>query len=579
MTDQIDAMSRYEQWLKQPHLASDIQSELEEIRGNSSEIGARFGSDLDFGTGGLRGVMGAGLNRMNIYTVRRATRGLAEHLLAKGDHAASRGVAIGYDCRHNSALFASVAGRTLAAAGIKAYVSPVLCPTPELSFAVRTLGAMAGIMITASHNPPEYNGYKAYNEHGGQVLEDDAADIRSRMLAIDDIFGVPIMDEDEATAAGLLITTPIDVRHAFLKQVVHLVRDISVGDEARHQLGVVYTPLHGTGLVPVRETFQAAGYTDVHVLDAQAEPNGDFPTVKSPNPEEPEALEMAIQAALARGADLVMGTDPDGDRVGIAVRTRSDQMQLLTGNQVGALLVDYMCTKFAEQRHVSAPIVFKTIVTSEFGAEIARSAGIAVEETLTGFKYIGDRITAYERTGAHELLVGYEESYGYLIAPIVRDKDAVQTCLAIAEMAAFHRQNGLTLVERLEALYKTYGYFREELVSVALDGEDGVERMHKALADLRQAPLAVPGMELNFVEDYLTGVRHYVGSEQSDEPLTLPKSDVQKFVFKTGEWAAIRPSGTEPKMKVYAAVRGESHDDAKRRLAELVAAVDQRIRV
>ncbi|EPZ43385.1 phospho-sugar mutase [Alicyclobacillus acidoterrestris] len=579
MRENIDAMSHYEQWLNQPHLPDNLKAELQAIEGNVSEITARFGANLDFGTGGLRGVMGAGLNRLNIYTIRRATRALAEHVLAKVPDARHRGVAIGYDCRHNSALFANIAGRTLAAAGVKAYVSPVLCPTPELSFAVRQLRAAAGVMITASHNPPAYNGYKVYNEHGGQVLEDDAADIRDRMIAIGNIFDVPMLEEADAVEQGLLLTTPIAVRHRYLDEIVQLVKDISVGQHARHQLGIVYTPLHGTGLVPVREALERAGYSDVHVLEAQAEENGDFPTVKSPNPEEPEALDMAIQAATARGAELVMGTDPDADRVGIAVRTKSGRMQLLTGNQVGALLVDYACTKLAEQRHVTNPIVFKTIVTSDFGAEIARSAGIAVEETLTGFKYIGDRITAHEQAGTHQLLLGYEESYGYLLAPIVRDKDAVQTCLAIAEMAAFHRQNGLTLVDRIEALYKTYGYFQEDLLNIALEGDDGVARMQKVLADLRQQPLVVEGMDLLYVEDYLTGIRHFIHADKSDERLTLPKSDVQKFVYESGDWVAIRPSGTEPKMKVYAAVRGASHADAKQRLASLVEAVQKRVQL
>lgn len=579
MTHSESASEIYKQWRAYPHLPSDIKAELDKIQGDQDAIESRFGATIDFGTGGLRGVMGAGLNRMNIYTVRRTTRALAEHVKAKGADAANRGVAIGYDCRHNSALFAKVAGLTLAAAGVKAYVSPILCPTPELSWSVRCLNAAAGIMITASHNPPEYNGYKAYNEHGGQLLEDDAHGIKRRMLEITDVFEIPTMEEDEAVQAGLYITTPAEVRAKYIEEVIQRVKDPRVQEADRANLQIVYTALHGTGNLPVREALAGAQYNDVFIVKAQAEPDGDFSTVESPNPEEPEALKMAVQAAEQMKADIVMGTDPDADRVGIAVRTEDGQMQLLTGNQVGALLVDYYVGRHKASGKSGRPIVFKTIVTSNFGETIAKDADIAVEDTLTGFKYIGDRITHYEKTGEYELLVGYEESYGYLVAPIVRDKDAVQTCLAIAEMAAYHKAAGKTLVDRLEELYAKHGFFAEKLMSVALDGDDGADRMHQALQALREQPLEAPGYQLVYVEDYFARKRHYTDSSRPDEDLTLPKSDVQKFVFEGGHWVAIRPSGTEPKMKVYVGVQAADRTKGEACLKDLVEATEKRVRV
>ncbi|KRW90868.1 phosphoglucomutase [Alicyclobacillus tengchongensis] len=565
----FDAAKEYQHWLDQPHLPAQMRDELKSLT-DEAEIRDRFGTDLDFGTGGLRGVMGAGLNRMNIYTVRRATAGLALHLQGQGEDAVKAGVAIGYDCRHHSQLFAEIAACTLAAYGIRAYVAPLLCPTPELSWTVRRLQAAAGIMITASHNPPKYNGYKVYNRHGGQLLEADADDIKARMASFSDIFQVPSLTRDEAEAKGLLQTVSANVRAAYVETVVRELRDPRLGDE-RKQLAVVYTPLHGTGNVPVREALRLAGYERVALVASQVEPNGDFPTVKSPNPEEGEALSLGCQLADEVGADLVMGTDPDADRVGIAARDKTGQLKLLTGNQVGALLVDYMCGRLQTgDQKGQPPIVFKTIVTSDFGRAIAQSHGVAVEETLTGFKYIGDRITAYEASGSYRLLVGYEESYGYLLAPIVRDKDAVQGCLAIAEMTAYHKARGETLFDVLERLYGQFGWYGEKLVNVELSGSDGVERMKRALQALREQPLQVDGLQLMAVEDYLSGERRYVADGKT-ERLTLPTSDVQKFLFAGGHWAAIRPSGTEPKMKMYVGVRGNSaseRDDVLNRIVE-----------
>ncbi|WP_304458512.1 phospho-sugar mutase [Alicyclobacillus sendaiensis] len=573
------AQQAYEQWLQQPHLPDALRAELERIRGDEAEIEDRFGADLDFGTGGLRGVMGAGLNRMNVYTVRRATAGLALHLKERyGEEAGRRGVAIGYDVRHNSATFAETVALTLAAHGIRAHLMPVVCPTPELSFAVRDLGCAAGVMITASHNPPKYNGYKVYNEHGGQILEDDARDIKSRMETIRDLFAIPHLSRDEAEARGLFAMIPASLRAKYVEVVVREVRDPRLGDE-RSRLSIVYTPLHGTGNIPVREALRAAGYPNVHLVEAQVEPDGDFSTVKSPNPEEQEALSLGVKLAEEIGAHLVMGNDPDCDRVGIAVRDASGRMQLLTGNQVGALIVHYLCERHRDTGGFGLPpIVFKTIVTSDMGKQIAESYGVHVEETLTGFKYIGDRVTRHEADGTYRLLAGYEESYGYLVSPIVRDKDGVQGALVIAEMAAWHWAHGRTLVDVLRSLYEQYGWYGDKLVNVELEGHDGVERMKRALQDLRQRPLEVPGLALVAVEDYLERKRRFPGTDR-EEPLTLPVSDVQKFIFEGGHWAAIRPSGTEPKMKMYFGVRGRSEAERDELLDKLVQALTARARM
>ncbi|WP_236011415.1 phospho-sugar mutase [Alicyclobacillus fructus] len=573
------ALQAYETWLQQPHLPEHLRAELERIRGNDAEIEDRFGADLDFGTGGLRGIMGAGLNRMNVYTVRRATAGLALHLKERfGEEAGRRGVAIGYDVRHNSPVFAETVALTLAAFGIKAYLSPVVCPTPELSFAVRDLGCAAGVMITASHNPPKYNGYKVYNEHGGQILEDDARDIKARMETFQDVFAIPHLTREEAESRGLLVSIPASLRAKYVETVVREVRDPRLGEE-RSRLSIVYTPLHGTGNIPVREALRAAGYTRVHLVAEQVEPDGDFSTVKSPNPEEQEALSLGVKLAEEVGAHLVMGNDPDCDRVGIAVRDASGRMQLLSGNQVGALIVHYLCERHRETGGFDLPpIVFKTIVTSDMGKHIAESYGVHVEETLTGFKYIGDRVTRHEADGTYRLLAGYEESYGYLVSPIVRDKDGVQGALVIAEMAAWHLAHGRTLTDVLRSLYEQYGWYGDKLVNVELEGHDGVDRMKRALQDLRHRPLEVPGLKLVAVEDYLARERRFPGTDRV-ESLTLPVSDVQKFIFEGGHWAAIRPSGTEPKMKMYFGVRGKSEAERDELLDKLAEALTARARM
>ncbi|MCL6446474.1 MAG: phospho-sugar mutase, partial [Alicyclobacillus sp.] len=584
------AEERYEEWLNYPTLPDDLRKDLERIRGNQTEIEDRFNHHLHFGTAGLRAVMGAGLNRLNIYTIRRTSWALAQYLLRQGGDAPKRGVAIGYDCRHNSKTFAEETGRALAAMGVKAYVSPYLCPTPEVSFAIRHLHAAAGVMITASHNPPEYNGYKVYGPEGYQLLPDGTEVIRQITEEMDDIFAVPTLSLDDAMARGLFLWTDPSVRQAFLNAAVDVATFGCVEAAQRAQLTIVYTPLHGAGNIPVREVLKAAGYPAVHVVPDQEQPNGDFPTVKSPNPEEPEALDLGIRLASSVRADVVMGTDPDSDRVGIAVRDGHGDYQLLTGNQVGALLTDFMIrARKAEGRFPGNDVVYKTIVTSDLGKAIATANGVAVKDVLTGFKYIGSGLTEDEQSGRHTFLLGYEESYGYLVSPIVRDKDAVETCLAIAEMTTYWKAQGKSLVDALDALFRTYGYHREQLFSTAFEGADALDQQRKVMDALRQHRPNVEGLTLAAVDDYEQRTRRWVRTNASAtaaagtlgetvEPLTLPQSDVLKYLFADGSWMAVRPSGTEPKMKVYLAARGSSDAECRMKLQRMREAIEPQVR-
>ncbi len=569
----------YERWIQNPNLPKNLRDELESIRTDERAIYDRFYQDLEFGTGGLRGVLGAGLNRMNIFTVRRASLGLAKWVARSEPDAAKRSVVVGYDCRRMSTEFALEVGLVMAEAGIRAHVFTHLCPTPELSFAVRELGASTGVMITASHNPPEYNGYKVYGSDGCQVLPDAASDITSLIESISDIFAVPVMGKDEAEAKGLLAWVSSEIDHRYCDRVMREIRIHGVTDEQRADVRVVYTPLHGTGYIPVKTVLGEMGYKQAYIVPEQAEPDGEFRTVKSPNPEEHDALKLAIEAARRQNADVVMGTDPDADRVGVAVRTATGEYRLLSGNQTGGLLLDFLLKqRKTEGKMPMNPIVFKTIVTSELGAAIARRHSVAVEDTLTGFKYIGERIGHYERTGEKTFLFGYEESYGYLISPFVRDKDAVQSCLLIAEMAAWYKSRGLTLADGLEQLFSEVGWYAEQLISVTMPGADGVAKIQAAINGLREQPIEVDGLVLTAVEDYETRMRKARSNSNSDwssEPLHLPQSDVIRYLFEGGSWLAVRPSGTEPKMKIYLGAKAATKDGCEEILQSLNHAVQR----
>lgn len=527
---------RYNQWLT---FDETTRAELLAIT-EQKEIEDRFYRDLEFGTGGLRGVMGAGTNRMNAYTVRRATLGLAHHLNSRGACAAQ--VAIAYDSRNLSREFAAEAASVLCAAGIQVALFKTLMPTPVLSFAVRHLGCQAGIVITASHNPKEYNGYKVYDETGCQILPDEARLVIAQVNAITDYQQIPVLSLHQAAQDGLLYWVGDDVLQAYLAEV----RKQSIFKQSS-AIRVVYTPLHGTGNIPVRAVLEPFTVT---VVASQEQPDGNFSTVRSPNPEERDALTLGIEQARAEGADLVLGTDPDCDRVGVAVRHQGDFI-LLTGNQIGALLVDYVTHHRAQ---TPDSLLVKTIVTNELGATIGRSRGLVVEDTLTGFKYIGDRINHYEKTGAKHFAIGYEESFGYLVGTHARDKDAVVASLLIVEMAAWHQGQGHTLIDALEELYQRYGFFLDALDSFTLKGADGAQKIQAIMAELRtNGPTLIHS--LRTVKDYAQGIDG------------LPAENVLKFILMDHSWIAVRPSGTEPKIKIYYSIQDESREEAQQRLA------------
>lgn len=561
------AAAVYEQWLNDPLIDDETKAELKSIADQPAEIEDRFFRELTFGTGGLRGVIGAGTNRMNRYIVGKATQGLAQYVLKKKAGSGTPSVVIAHDSRRCSPEFALEAALVLAGNGIKAYLFEDLRPTPELSFAVRHLGADAGIVITASHNPPEYNGYKVYNQHGGQLVPAEANEVIEEISKLSSFAEIRRMTREEAERQGLLVWIGEEVDAAYIDEVVSVSRRPeairAVGDE----LKIIYTPLHGTGHQPVVRALQKAGFTNVRVVEEQAVPDGNFPTVKSPNPEEREAFTLALEIAKQQGADLIIGTDPDADRMGAVVMNSEGEYVILTGNQSGAIMVDYLLGSMEESGDLPQNgAVIKTIVTSEMGAKIAESYGAKVLNTLTGFKYIGELMTKFEQTGEHTFLFGYEESYGYLAGNYARDKDAVVAALLIAEAAAYYKTQGKTLYEVLLELYERYGYYQEQLESRTMKGKDGLERIGRVMEEFRQSPpQTVAGVNVVEVKDYLPGIDG------------LPPENVLKFFLEDGSWFCLRPSGTEPKIKVYFAVRGTSLANAKERLEKLVREVMARV--
>lgn len=527
---------KYEQWLS--FADESTRTELESIN-DEKEIEDRFYKDLAFGTGGLRGIMGAGSNRMNRYTVGKATLGLARYLKSKNDGEIS--VAIAYDTRNNSQYFAKTAAGIFASQGIKVNIYEMVVPVPVLSFTTHFLGCTAGVMITASHNPKEYNGYKVYDSKGCQFCTEDAKNAIGFINDITDYSSIPFMEESE-----LINYIGEKELNAFLAEV----KKQSLYEE-KSDLKIVYTPLHGTGNIPVRRMLEGM---DVTVVKEQELPDGNFSTVRSPNPEEKDALTIAIEKAKQISADLVLGTDPDCDRVGIAVKDGNDY-KLFTGNQTGALLVKFVLTMKKDTLNKKSTLV-KTIVTSELGANIGRKFGLQVEETLTGFKYIGDKINKYEQTGKQEFVIGYEESYGYLVGTHARDKDAVVSSMLICQMAAWYKNQGKTLVDALNEIYDEYGYYLDFLDSFVLKGKDGAEKIQNLMTYFRNKGKDLfDGIEE--IIDFSTGIRD------------LPKENVLKYIWADGSWIAVRPSGTEPKIKVYYSIVDPSKENAKARLESI----------
>ncbi len=533
---------KYEYWLT---FDDNTKNELESIT-DKKEIEDRFYKDLEFGTGGLRGIMGAGANRMNKYTVGKATKGLCEYL--KNEFAGEKSVVIAYDSRNNSKAFAECAAEVLCYNGIKTFLFEEIMPTPVLSFSVRYLNCNAGIVITASHNPKEYNGYKVYDKYGCQLVPQYADKVISYINNVKDIKSVKHMNLNMALSNGYLTYIGDEVLNSYISEV----EKMAVYKEAS-DLKIVYTPLHGTGNIPVRKVLSDMSF-DVSVVKEQAVADGNFTTVRSPNPEEKDALNMALEQAKRANADLVIGTDPDCDRVGVGV-LHNGEYTLLTGNQTGALLVDFYL-KFKKQSLNPKSTLVKTIVTNDLGAEIARKNGLNVVETLTGFKYIGDQITKYEKTGENEFLIGYEESYGYLVGTYARDKDAVIASMLICEMAAYYKKNKMTLVDALNVLYSEYGFYLDALDSFVLKGKDGASRIKNIMSYFR-ANKATVFPNITDVKDYSTGIGD------------LPKSNVLKFFLKGGSWIAVRPSGTEPKLKMYYSVRGIDSSTCERSLQNI----------
>ena len=544
----MDYKAEYKRWLVKFRDDPETVQELLSLEGNEKEIEDRFYTELEFGTAGMRGVLGAGLNRMNQYNVRRATLGLARYI-AEDPERQARGVVIAYDSRRKSDEFARQAALVLCAAGIPAYLFESLRPVPVLSFSVRALHAVAGIVITASHNPPQYNGYKVYWEDGGQMPPERASEVLRHIRAADFSEARP-MDEGQAKAKGLLRIIGAEVDDRYIQMVKSLSIDPDLVAEMGGQLKIVYTPLHGSGNIPVRRVLREAGFSQVSVVKEQEKPDPNFSTVKVPNPEDPAAFTLALKLQEELNADVVFGTDPDCDRVGIAVKDKAGQAHILTGNQIGCLLLHYILT--ARKKRGTLPpnaAAVKSIVSTEMAQAIADDFGIRMFNVLTGFKYIAEKIQEFEESGEYQFVFGFEESYGYLSGTSVRDKDGVNACLLIAETAAYYKKQGMTLYDALESLFERYGYTGEKVTSFALTGKDGLAKMKGLMDSLRQnPPREFAGKKVLAVRDYLKSER-VCGSET--QPLTLPKSDVLYYELQDKAWICVRPSGTEPKVKLY----------------------------
>ena len=568
-----DYMKIYQEWLSNPYFDEATKAELKAIEGDENEIKERFYMDLEFGTAGLRGIIGAGINRMNIYVVRWATQGLANYIIKQG--AADKGVAIAYDSRNMSPEFAMEAAMTLAANGIKAYKFESLRPTPELSFAVRELGCVAGINITASHNPPEYNGYKVYWEDGAQFTPPHDKGVTEEVLAIEDLSSVKTTDEASAIAAGKYEVIGKEIDDKYIAQVKAQVVNQKAIDEMQDQIRIVYTPLHGTGNIPARRVMKEIGFTHVYVVPEQELPDGNFPTVSYPNPEAKEAFELGLKLAKEKDADLVLATDPDADRLGVYVKdAKSGEYIPLTGNMSGSLLCEYVLSqKQAEGKIPADGQVVKSIVSTNLIDAVAKAYGAELIEVLTGFKWIGKQILKNETTGTGTYLFGMEESYGCLIGTYARDKDAISATAALCEAAAYYKQKGMTLWDAMVAMYEKYGYYKDSVKSIGLSGIEGLAKIQSIMETLRNnTPAEVGGYKVVSARDYkLDTIRDM--ETGAVKPTGLPASNVLYYDLEDGAWICVRPSGTEPKIKFYFGVKGTSLEDADQKEADLGAAV------
>ena len=554
----------YNNWVENHYFDEKTREELKNLEGNEKEIEDRFYKNLEFGTAGLRGIIAAGTNRINIYTVRRATFGLANYILKNtSKEEQARGVVIAHDNRFMSREFCIETANTLAACGIKAYIFDGLRTTPELSFAVRKLHTIAGIVITASHNPPEYNGYKVYWEDGAQVMPEIANAITEEINAIEDYSTIPTLSEENK---DLVVLLDDKQDTAFIEAVKTQVIRKELVEKVGKEFKIVYTPLCGTGNVPVRRALKEAGFENVLVVKEEEMPDSNFAGIEYPNPEDKKALTRGIELAKEQGADLVMATDPDCDRVGVAVRTTSGEYAMLTGNQIGGMLTNYIIeSQKAENKLKDNEVLIKTIVTSEFGADIAKANNLEVMNVLTGFKFIGEKIKLFEENNNEKTyLFGYEESYGYLVGTHARDKDGVVASLLISEMAAFYYSQGMSLYEGLQELYKKYGYFKEETISLTLAGKEGLEKIAEIISYFRNTNIeSINNKKVVEVKDYAKGIDG------------LPKSNVLKYFLEDESWVAVRPSGTEPKLKFYIAVKGNDEAECDTKVAGIKADIDE----
>lgn len=556
-------MDRYESWLNSTYVDEGTKKELLDIKENKKEIEDRFYKDLSFGTAGLRGILGAGTNRMNIYTVGTTTQSLANYIVKWGERGRERGVVISYDSRNMSKEFAEYSARILCANGIHVYLFKDMRPVPILSYAIRNMDCISGIMITASHNPPQYNGYKVYWKEGYQLTPSIAKNISEEINQIYDFRQISIMDKETALEKGLLeyVNDEIDKEYtgAILSQCVN--KDMI--SQQGHQLTVVYSPLYGSGNIPVKRALDEAGFKNVYIVEEQARPDGNFPTVNVPNPEDPEVFKLGKELAYNKDADIIIATDPDADRIGIAYKDNKGQYNNLSGNQIGCLLEYYLLSQMKQCEIIPENgVIIKSIVTTDLAQAIADDFQIKLENTLTGFKYIGELIEEYKNTKLKKFIMGFEESYGYLIGDHARDKDAVGTALILCEMALYYKLQNQTLGDVLENIYETYGFYLDDIDSVKLEGKEGSIKIQRISDSFRRnLPMKWVDRRVVFVEDYLVGKRTIVG--EGVESISLPNSDVMKVYLEDGSWFCIRPSGTEPKIKIYYSIKGTSHEETE----------------
>ena len=554
---------KYNSWINSSIIDEDIKSELRSID-DEKEIEDRFYKDLDFGTGGLRGIIGAGSNRMNIYTVSKATQGFANYL---NERFKEPSVAIAYDSRNMSMEFSKAAALTLCANGIKVYLFEELRPTPMLSFAVRYLECTGGIVVTASHNPKQYNGYKVYDEFGGQVTDEKANIIINEVNNIKNFEDIKSISEEEALANGLLVYIGEEVDKAYIELAKGLTIRTDLVKEKANNLKVIYTPIHGSGNMPVRRVLSELGYTGIDVVPEQELPDGNFPTASYPNPEDPAVFKLALDMAKTENPDVIFATDPDADRIGVVVKDSTGEYKVLNGNQTGLLLTEYILDSLKEENKLPENgVIIKTIVTTEGAKKIAEAYNIEIMDVLTGFKYIGEKIREFKESGDKTYLFGFEESYGYLAGDFVRDKDAVIAAMLISEMTLYYKEQGKSLYDALIDLYNKYGYFKESLVSIELKGKDGQEKISSCIDALRTSVLTeVDGVKIETKLDYKLSLEENLIKSTKTE-INLPKSNVLKFICENGSYFVVRPSGTEPKMKIYLAIKGSSLDGAEKDL-------------